>query len=244
MKHLGLIVLMFGVGVPAARPVRAQFAVIDVAAIVQDIQELAQLEQQVETARQQLSTAQDQLTQARAQLSAMTGTRGMQQLAAGINRNYLPRNGAEVSGLLSGSAGSFGPLSAAVEAGVAANAVLPQTAVAALSPAQRESVIEDRRRVALSQAVSAQALAAASDRFATLQSLIEAIGTASDPKAIADLQARIAAEQGMVANEALKDRLLAQSLEDQAAVRRQQLREQAVLDIGSLRDLPPLGLVP
>ncbi len=226
------------------RPARAQWVVVDPGAIVQAIEEVAQLEQEVETARQQLSAAQDQLSQARQAYSAMTGTRGMQGLLANVNRNYLPRTPDDVSGLLAGSAGAYGGLGAQIDAGVSARAVLSDAAVGSLGDAGRQAVREDRRRLELAQAMSASALQTASDRFQTLQGLIDAIGTATDPKAIADLQARIQVEQAMLANEALKDRLLAQQLDAAAAIRRQQLKEQAVADIGHVRDLPPLGLLP
>src|SRR6185312_10019639 len=94
MRGIGAIVVLALGYVPAAG---AQFAVIDVAAIVQEVQEMQSLAQQVETAREQLSTAQDQLSQARAQLQAMTGGRGMEQLLTGVSRNYLPRDWADLS---------------------------------------------------------------------------------------------------------------------------------------------------
>ena len=238
------VTLAFLVASVTARPASAQFAVIDVAAIVQEVQQVEQLTQQVETARQQLSTAQEALTQARAQLQALSGTRGMQSLLSGIPRNYLPQNAADLTALLSGSASGFGALSAQVEAGAAANAVLPDTVLSHLTAFERDGVLAARRRAALEQGISAQALTAASDRFASWQTLIDAIGTASDPKAILDLQARIEAEQGMLANEQVKEAVLTRSVAAEADIRRQQRREQAVLDIGSLRDLPPMGLTP
>ncbi len=221
----------------------AQFAVIDVGAIVQEIQQVQSLAQQVETARQQLTTAQDQLTQARAELQAMTGGRGMDQLLSNIARNYLPRNWGDLSGVLAGGGGTYGALASAVETQVQANSVLPATAMNALSVLERNLVTDDRRRIALSQALSREGLSAASDRFASLQQLIGTIGAASDPKAILDLQARIQAEQGMLANETLKMRLLDQTLQSEEAARRQRVREWAVQDVGSLRALAPLGLV-
>ena len=54
------------------------------------------------------------------------------------------------------------------------------------------------------QVTSRQALQVSSERFASLQQLIDAIPTATDPKAILDLQARIAAEQAMLQNEQTK----------------------------------------
>ena len=44
----------------------------------------------------------------------------------------------------------------------------------------------------------------AGQRFAALQSLVNAIGNAPDAKAIADLQGRIAAEEAMLGNEQAK----------------------------------------
>ena len=67
----------------AAPAAHAQWAVIDVNAIVQ-------LTQQVSVLRQQLTTAENELSQAQSTFSAMTGTRGMQNLLSGTARNYLP----------------------------------------------------------------------------------------------------------------------------------------------------------
>ena len=245
MSRAGLLITIAALaGLFNCRPARAQWVVVDPGAIAQAIEEVAQLEQEVETAREQLSAAQDQVSQAKSAYNAMTGTRGMQGLLASVNRNYLPRTPGDVSGLLSGSAGAYAGLSSQVDTGVSAHAVLSDAAVGSLGDAGRQAVGEDRRRLELAQAMTGSALQSASDRFANLQALIDAIGTATDPKAIADLQARIQVEQAMLANEALKDRLLAQQLEAAAAIRRQQLKEQAVADIGRVRDLPPLGLLP
>src|SRR3984885_3965277 len=75
---------------PAAQ---AQWAVIDVGAIAQAIQEVA-------TLKQQLTTIEQQLTQAQQQFQSMTGTRGMQNLLSGINRNYFPANSAQLMSAL------------------------------------------------------------------------------------------------------------------------------------------------
>jgi type IV secretion system protein VirB5 len=67
--------------------------------------------------------------------------------------------------------------------------------------------------VATLQAVAHQALATSSSRFASLQQLIDAIARAPDQKAVLDLQARVAAEQGMLVNEQIKLQMLYQSIE-------------------------------
>ena len=61
------------------------------------------------------------------------------------------------------------------------------------------------------RSTSRQALEVTSERFASLQQLIDAIPGATDPKAVLDLQARIAAEQAMLQNEQTKLMVLYQA---------------------------------
>ena len=71
MSHRKLWVLMVVLFLAFGPQAHAQWAVVDVGAI-------AQLVQQVNTLRQQLQTAQSQLTQAQTQFQSMTGRRGAQ----------------------------------------------------------------------------------------------------------------------------------------------------------------------
>jgi type IV secretion system protein VirB5 len=185
---------------PAAR---AQWAVIDVGAINQLIQE-------VQTMSQQLITADAQLQQAKNTLQAMSGARGMQMLLSGTNRNYLPTSSAQLTSAMQGS-GSYPGLTLDVRNAVNANAVLTPTQLAALSPSDQQQIAAARQAAALRQALAQEALANSSSRFAALQSLISAIGTAGDQKGILDLQARITAELGMLQNEQTKLQVLAQA---------------------------------
>jgi type IV secretion system protein VirB5 len=200
--------------VPTAR---AQWAVVDAPAIVQLIQE-------VQTTAQQLATAKDQLLQAKQALQTMTGDRGMEQLLSGTNRNYLPSDWAEVSGVLQG-AGGFGTLYTDLQSVMSANAVLSPQRLASLPPSGQQLIQSERQWSAMQQALSHQALSSASRRFASIQSLISAIPSAADQKGILDLQARISAELGMLQNEHLKVQVLNQSIQAQQASLRQQERE-------------------
>src|SRR5271154_5062754 len=78
---------------------QAQFAVIDVGAIMQ-------LVKQVTTLEQQLQTAQSTLANAQQQFQAMVGNRGMQNLLFGVNRNYLPSNWTQLIGAVGQTAGA------------------------------------------------------------------------------------------------------------------------------------------
>jgi type IV secretion system protein VirB5 len=219
----------------AAPAAHAQFAVIDVASVTQLIQE-------VQTTVQELQTAQSELSQARQSYQSLTGTRGMQNLLSGTNRNYLPSDVASLEATLSGSGGSYGALAASVQAAMNANAVLSPATLATLSAAERNAILAQRQAVALQQGISQQALANSSGRFAQEQQLISTIGSAQDPKAILDLQARISAEQGMLEAEQTKLQVLYQTLRAQQAAEEQTSREQAIADVGSLRSLPAMGL--
>ena len=235
LKQIAALLVVSLLALSASSPARAQWAVIDVSAIGQLVQEVQEL-------RQQVATAQSQLSQAQAQYAAITGTRGMQLLLPGINRNYLPTNWSQLSQVLTGSSGSYAALATEVSALMAANAVLTPAQIATLSPTQQAQLTTARQSPAMLQALARSALANSSDRFTSLQQLIAAIGAATDEKASLDLTARITAEHGMLQNEATKLQGLYQVAQSQEWARAQRSREQAIADQGSLRQLPPMGL--
>jgi type IV secretion system protein VirB5 len=222
-------------GLVAVRPAAAQFAVIDAASIAQLVKEVQQLEQQVATARSQLS-------QAQSEYAAITGNRGMQLLLPGVNRNYLPPSWTQVSQVMSGSSSGYPSLAGVVGGLIAGNAVLTAAQVSQLSPTQQAQLIAARQSPALLQAIARTALANSSDRFVSLQQLINAVAGAADQKASLDLNARIAAEEAMLQNENTKVQVLYQIAQSQEWARTQRIREQAIADQGSLRRLPRMGL--
>lgn len=229
----GMLISLLLLGMaPAAH---AQWAVVDVGAIAELVQEAATLEQE-------LTTAQAHLRQAQQEFQSITGSRGMQLLLSGTNRNYLPTNWAQLQAAATQPSSAYPILSTNIQSSVNANAVLTPQQLAALSPAQRNQIQAARSNIAMQQATATQSLQTTSDRFASLQNLINAIPTASDQKGILDLSARIAAEQTMLANEQTKMQVLYQAELAQERALRQQAREQAISDIGSLRRLPAMGL--
>jgi type IV secretion system protein VirB5 len=224
MTRIGWVsrsLILFIAAVPAAR---AQWAVIDVGAI-------AQLIQEVQTLRQQLQTAQAQLNQAQAALASTTGNRGMQLLLSGIVRNYLPTSSTQLTAASRGTGGYPG-LSSGVQASMSSNAVMSTSQLAALPVPAQQQVIADRQAIALRQAVAAQALSNSSARFAAIQSLIAAIPGAHDQKGILELQARINAELGMLQNEQTKLQVLAQATEAMSAANAQREHEQVIVGQG------------
>jgi type IV secretion system protein VirB5 len=231
VSAIAVTVLAFG----AIAPAHAQWAVIDVSAIGQLVQEVQEL-------RQQVATAQSQLSQAQSEYAAITGNRGMQLLLAGTNRNYLPTDWAQLSQAMSGSSGSYPVLAAEVANLITVNSVLTPAQVSSLSLLQQAQLTSARQSPAMLQALARTALANSSGRFASLQQLVGAIGGAADQKAALDLTSRITAEQGMLQNEQTKLDALYRVADSEERSRLERLAEQAIADQGSLRRLAPMGL--
>ena len=234
-KHCWTVLVASLVSIGLSPVSQAQWAVVDVGAITQLVQEVGTLQQQLQTAEQTLSNAQQQF-------QAITGNRGMQNLLSGTNRNYLPTTWSQLSAAITQTGGAYQALSAGVQNLMAANAVLTPQQIAALSPAEQSQLQSARQSAALLQSTSRQALDNTSTRFASLQQLINAIPSAADQKGALDLQARIQAEQAMLQNENTKMAVLYQSLQAQEWARKQSAREQVVAGVGSLRSLPALNL--
>ncbi len=226
MRSVHCLIVMSILSVVAIRPARAQWAVVDAPAIVQLVQEVKTMEEEVQTARNQLS-------QARQALETMTGDRGMQLLLGGVTRNYLPTSWTQLVGAMQGAAGGFSALTSDVRTAVAANAVLSPQQLSLLAPVDQQLIAASRQAGALQQALVQEALANVSGRFAAIQTLVGAIGSAADQKGVLDLQARISAELGMLQNEQTKLQILRDATQAQEAVLRQQQREQAIAAHGS-----------
>jgi type IV secretion system protein VirB5 len=229
------IAILLSLAFAGPRAAQAQFAVIDVGAIAQLIQEVSTLEQD-------LAVAKNELTQAQTEYASMTGSRGMQNLLGGINRNYLPQNWTQLSQIMSGSSGGYPTVAGSYSSLVTSNAVIGPAQVAALSPSEQAELQAQRSSVALLQTTTRTALQNASDRFASLQQLISAIGQATDQKGALDLETRIAAEEAMLQDEQTKLQILFQVAQSQEWAQVQQSREQSIIDQGSLEQLPAMGL--
>jgi type IV secretion system protein VirB5 len=221
-KRLLLVFAVLGGGVPVAQ---AQFAVIDVASVTQLVSE-------VRTLQQQLSTAQADLAQAQTAYRSTVGDRGMEQLLAGTVRNYLPPNWSGLQGAFQSANSSYPALSGDFNTALSSNALLSTQQLAGLSPEANRQVQSGRQSVALLQAVSHQALATTSNRFTSLQQLIDAIARAGDQKSALDLHARIGAETGMLQNEQTKLQVLFQSAQAEQWANQQRAHEQVVAGHG------------
>lgn len=212
----------------AAAPAQAIIPVTDVAAIQVLLQQISAWSEQLRSMRSQLGQLQQTYT-------SMTGVRGMEQVLklSDAARNYLPPNWNALEASISGAASAYPTLAAAVRAQAAANAVLTPADLARLPPSLQGLITSARQGVAGDQAVTRLAYGHSSERFASLATLIDRIGSTPDAKAIAELQGRIGAEQAMLTNDGIKLAALAQSASAEAAARELAVREQVIANHGS-----------
>ena len=156
---------------------------------------------------QQVTQLKLQLEQARSMYNAMNGVRGMGNL---INnpaaRHYLPKT---ASGLynLSQGAGRTPELSGSLEAIRRAAQVM--TPAQAATPHTARMLERQQTQIAMMQATAEASYNAAGARFDSLQTLVNRVDLAQDPKAAADLANRINAENAMLQNEMIKLNMLA-----------------------------------
>ena len=214
----GLIAFFLVAVAPRAH---AQWAVIDVQALVQ-------LMQQVQTLNQTLDTARGQLSQAQQEFQSITGNRGMQNLLSGTVRNYLPTNISELTSALAQVNSGYSSLTSALQTALKANAVLTPQQLALLPPDVQTRISAWRSTAALLQGITSNALVNSSSRFSAIQQLINTIGVAPDQKSVLELQARITAESSMLQNEQTKLQSLYQVAQAQQWVHEQQERESSI----------------
>jgi hypothetical protein len=215
----------------AGKPGYALDLVFDAQAMTANMQQLANWAQQLQQMRAQL-------TQQTGTLQAMTGNRGMGNVLPLANsmRNYLPQGAGDMMGVLNNTNNSYSGMGNQIQALVKNNAILSNTSLTNMNmlPAQAKLLADRRTNAAAIQSIAAQGMANASARFAYLQSLMSQINTTTDPKAIAELNARIGAEQTMMTNEQTKLQQTISLMQSQDAITQQQRNEMAIQQTGSV----------
>lgn len=178
-----------------AQPAHAQAVVYDPTNWVQNLQ-------QVQQAVQQVKELQAQLEQAKQTYQALSGVRGLGDVFNNPElRNYLPQDWSKLYD--SATSGNLGGITGAVDGIVQANRA---GSIKQMSDDLREQMA---RKGAVDKAAALSAYDAAMKRNDQIQQLLGKINQTSDPKAIAELQARIAGEQAAIQNETAKLQLVA-----------------------------------
>ena len=181
-------------GVVSTAPVRASgIPVLDVANLMNAIQQYTQMVEQ-------LAQLQAQLQQAKQQYESLTGNRGLGGIMPENYTSAVPRNWQETLAAMEGG-GSIGSLATSIAEQASQlddehfNGVLDEVTASLRSNLEHD---------ASAQALNAQIYDNSGDRFERLQGLMGEINSAQDMKAIGDLQPRLQVETGMLTNELIK----------------------------------------
>ena len=218
-KTLSLIVAT--VALLAGGNAQAQIPVTDGAAISTSIQNhVEDIQKYVE----QITQLKAQLDQAKQLFNSMNGARGMASILNNPSgREYLPKDSAQIYGLVTSSGGGFSSLTGSAKTIKDAGKIIDSANVK--DTQGRKAVLDAQNQLANQQATYEAAYNQAGQRFTKLQEMVDTVDLAADPKAAADLQNRIAAEQAMLQNEQLKLSMLQQLHVTQQQQQQQQRRE-------------------
>ena len=193
---------------------QAQEAVIDVAAI-------GQLASQAATLGQQLSEMKNQVTQLKNTYDSLNGSRGLGTIMNNpALRNYLPQDWQNV-------------YDSVKQGGYAGLSGTAKTLYTQIYDSCKHITVDDQRLACESSAVKGaqdkgfalDAYSKAQDRMSQIDELMAQINQTHDPKAIAELQARIAVEQANIQNETTKLKMYAMVAAAEDKVQQQQHRE-------------------
>lgn len=191
-KLLGMFALVVGF---SATPAHAGIPVIDVA-------NLAQAVQQVVAWGQQYQQMVQQYQQLQAQFNSLNGSRGMASLVNNPQlRKYLP---SDYQTILNNGYGNWQSIRNSAKV-----FDVNQTGLGSTTDTYK-AYEANAKQAALNRATSEEGYKQASDRFDTIQVLLDKVNDAPDAKDMADLQARIQAEQVMMQNEQVKLAMLSQ----------------------------------
>lgn len=222
MKRIKKLFGIFAViiGVTLSNGAQAGIPVIDAASVAQQIQ-------QVVAWGKQYTQMYQQYQQMQQQYQSLNGARGMGSLVNNpALRQYLP---ADYQSILNSGYGSSAAIRAAYKKfGIEGTSINPNSDIAKAFEA-------NANQAAINRATAEDGYKQASQRFAAIQVLLDKVNNAPDAKDIADLQARIQAEQVMQQNEQTKLQMLGQLAQAQRDLANQRSIEMRMKSVTSTK---------
>lgn len=193
---------------------------------------------------QELVAQNEQLTQT---FESMTGGRGYSDyLNSGQYqqaRRYLPDDAQQVLDLAAGnSGGAYSSLYEAMGNIKEQSTTLNDDSFGSETAATQWDA--DINRASSNKALSMAAYSSAAKRMQNLEAMVNEISRTEDPKAIAELQSRINAEQGLIQNEQAKLQALSMLASAEQKISQQQARETSIKMAGKLADVPRVQITP
>lgn len=206
-KILAAIALCFSLSSPAFA---GGIPVIDVANLANTLENLVQWGKQLQAMKEQF----DQQVQ---QYNSLNGARGMANLVNNpALRKYLPANYQDI---LNNGYGNWASIRDSAKIIDLANTNIKNTSNTG------KAFETSANQAAINRATYEDAYSKANNRFDDIQTLLDKVNNAPDAKDIADLQARIQAEQVMMQNEQIKLSMLTQLAQAQKDLADQATKE-------------------
>ena len=208
----------------ASSPARAGIPVIDVASLIQAVQEVINSITQIQNQINQIQQLSDQIQQMDTQLNSINGIRGLVNVANNpLLRDYVPAGAPQVLQGIStnGYVGLQGAARASRDAQMVYNCMdVGDLGVRRDCQARLARPYQERQ-------FFTDALQRSSQRMAQITQLQQSASTAADPKAQSEAQARIGLEQAMLTHELTQVQLLANQTLAEERVRQSRAMEAA-----------------
>lgn len=197
----------------------AQMAVFDASSVANTAQQITQLKAQLDQMVKTYETVTSQLRKAEEAYNAVTGVRNLGDIFNNpALRQYLPADMKRVYDAT--QVGGYRGISGTVDE------ILKLEALSGTTKDQMRQINErSRRGAATAKLVGEDAYEGAQLRMEQLDKLLGQINKTQDPKALGELQARIAMEQASLQNEAIKLQLMAHMAQAEERLVEQQRRE-------------------
>lgn len=229
-------ILTLAVGLAAGQGSFAQgIPVIDAANLANSLQQVIAWGQQYQQMTQQIQ-------QLKSQIDGVTGGRGFSTFLnsplAQQARRMLPQDAQTLLSLANG--GSYGNLSSSINSIKQASTTLNSGSFTSSTAADQWQA--DLNRAARQKALSMEAYTDATQRLQNLEGLIDQISQTQDPKAISELNARIATEQGIIQNEQAKLQAMSMLVAAEQQLASQKAREISIRSSGVGQDFPKVKI--
>lgn len=179
---------------------------------------------------QKIRALQYQVDSWRRQIEMTTGARGMGARAAMVAVRDLPGSWNSILQQVQSTTGTYGQMVSAI---VSSNASLTPDQVNRMSPGMKDILMRTRNLGAMQKAMADQTTDVAGRQLMEIQGLTDQIDQASDPKAIADLNAALNAKKLELDNTRIKLSAMDQQIQAEQKLIAQRQHEVALGRVGT-----------
>lgn len=215
--------------------------VVDVANLAKNIESVIQQIEQLKTLHDQVKTAKTQLETEVSTLESMVGNRQLGDLLSDPTVwQYLPGELQDWKSLvINDQSGRYGSLEGRINEIVTGLQILAPSELANPDAHYNKSKAAVSEQVAFRIASNEQIYQQTVNRVSRLDTLRNAINTATDPKAIGELQARLMVEQGYLLNEIIRTMAVSNLQKAQGDAVELQSVERKLKDAKTAQFIPP-----